>query len=215
MECHADRSPRLHTPKLHSMEVSGAYGARAAEYIQLFGEIEAAAEADRVAVLAWARGITGPVIDVGCGPGQWTHYLSVHGLDIEGIDPTPEFIEAAQRRYSGNRFRIGQAEHLDVEDGSLGGILAWYSLIHTDPVEIDAALTEFARSLCPSGSLALGFFEGPELLPFGHAVTTAYYWPLNLLSARVEEAGFIVTGAEARKDRGVRRQGLILAERRA
>jgi SAM-dependent methyltransferase len=196
-------------------EVSGAYGARSAEYIGLFGDIDAAAGADRDAVLAWARGITGPVIDVGCGPGQWTHYLSMHGLDVEGIDPTPEFVEAAQRRYSGDRFRIGQAEHLDVEDASLGGILSWYSLIHTDPVGIDVALREFARSLRLRGGLALGFFEGPELLPFDHAVTTAYYWPLDLLSARVEEAGFIVTGEQARTDPGVRRQGLILAERRA
>lgn len=197
-------------------EVSRAYGARSAEYIELFGEIDAAAEADRNAVLAWARGITGPIIDVGCGPGQWTHFLREHELDVEGVDPTPEFVVAAQRRYPGIRFRIGRAERLDVDAESLGGILAWYSLIHTDPELIDSALTGFARCVRPGGGLALGFFEGgPELTPFDHAVTTAYAWPLERLSARVEACGFTVTGADRRTDPGVRTHGFITAARRA
>lgn len=112
-------------------KVINAYGERSAEYIELFGTIDLASEADRTAVLAWARGVTGPIVDVGCGPGQWTHFLSEHDLTIEGVDPTPEFVAAAQRRCPGIRFRIGQAEHLDFTSESLGGILSWYSLIHS------------------------------------------------------------------------------------
>ncbi|WP_233437775.1 class I SAM-dependent methyltransferase [Agromyces laixinhei] len=114
----------------------------------------------------------------------------------------------------GRRFRIGQAEHLDVDDESLGGILAWYSLIHIDPALINSALTEFARGLRPGGGLALGFFEGPELASFDHAVTTAYYWPLELLSARIEACGFTVTGADRRTAPHARTHGFITAIRK-
>jgi len=193
--------------------VSAAYGARSAEYVDAFGGIDAAAEADRRALLAWAGGVTGPALDVGCGPGQWTAFLAERGLDIEGLDPTPEFVAAARLRHPAQRFRLGRAEELGVGDASLGGILAWFSLIHTHPEAIDVALREFARALAPAGSLALGFFEGPELEAFPHAVTTAYFWPLGLLAARVEDAGFTITEAQARTDPGVRRQGLILARR--
>lgn len=193
--------------------VTAAYGARAVEYIELFGGIEAAAEADRDAVLAWARGVSGPVIDVGCGPGQWTRFLADHGIDAEGLDTTPEFIAAARRRHPGIRFRLGQAEHLGVDDGSVGGILSWFSLIHTEPTLIDAALTEFARSLRPGGGLALGFFEGAQLEPFDHAVTTAYFWPLDVLAARVEACGFSIATTGRRNDPGVRTQGFITAVR--
>lgn len=196
-------------------KVAEAYSARSAEYIELFGGIDAAAEADRNAVLAWARGLTGRIIDVGCGPGQWTHFLSEHDLEIEGIDPTPEFVVASRRRYPDVQFQIGQAEHLGVEEETFGGILAWYSLIHTEPALIHSALTEFARCLRPDGGLALGFFEGPELIPFDHAVTTAYYWPLELLSARVEACGFTVTGTDRRADPGVRSHGLITAVKKS
>lgn len=194
-------------------EVREAYGARSAEYIDVVGGIESAAAADREAVLAWAREVTGPVVDIGCGPGQWTNYLSGNGVDIEGVDLTPDFIAAARRRYPGDRFRIGRAEDLEAEEASLGGVLSWYSLIHTEPGHIGVALTEFARCLRAGGGLALGFFEGPDLVPFDHAVTTAYYWPLELLSARVEEAGFTVTGTATRTISKTRRHGLILAVR--
>jgi SAM-dependent methyltransferase len=195
--------------------VRDAYAARAAEYISLFGSIEAAAEQDRESVLAWARGVNGRVIDIGCGPGQWTNYLSEQGVDIEGVDPVPEFITEARQRFPGVTYRIGRADRLGVEDAGLGGILSWFSMIHTDPDQVGALLAEFARCLLPGGGLAIGFCEGPELVPFDHAVTTGYFWPIDLLASQVERAGFLVTDTRTRTDPGVRRQGLIIARRRA
>ena len=195
--------------------VREAYAARAAEYASLFGSIEAAAEQDRRDVLAWARAVDGSIIDVGCGPGQWTHYLHERGVDIEGVDPVPELIDEAQQRYPGVDYRIGHAGQLEVEDASLGGVLAWYSLIHTDPDGIGELLTEFARCVCPGGSVAIGFFEGAELASFDHAVTTAYSWPVGLLSSRVEHAGFVVADVRTRTDPGARPHGAIIAVRRS
>ncbi len=195
-------------------QVRDAYAARAAEYITLFGSIDATAEQDRECVLAWASGLHGRILDVGCGPGQWTDYLSGQGFDVEGVDPVPEFIAEARRRHPGVAYRIGHAGRLGVEDASLAGVLAWYSLIHTAPDQIDALLAEFVRCIGPGGGLVIGFVEGPELAPFDHAVTTAYSWPIDALAARVEQAGFVVTGTHTRSDPGVRRHGAIVARRR-
>lgn len=193
--------------------VREAYSARAAEYAALFGAIEAADQRDRTRLLAWARGVDGPIVDVGCGPGQWTSYLAGQGVEIEGIDPVPAFVDEARRRYPGSTYRIGRADRLGVADATLGGVLAWYSLIHTDPDRIGLLLAEFARCVRAGGGLAIGFFEGPELAPFDHAVTTAYVWPLRLLSKQVERAGFAVIDTGTRTDPGVRRHGLIVARR--
>jgi ubiquinone/menaquinone biosynthesis C-methylase UbiE len=193
--------------------VRDAYAARAAEYISLFGSIEAAAKQDREYVLAWARAVNGRIIDAGCGPGQWTNFLHENGVDIEGVDPVPEFINEARRRYPDVAYRIGHADRLGVEGASLGGVLAWYSLIHTDPDQIGVVLKEFARCIRAGGSLAVGFFEGAELASFDHAVTTAYFWPVGLLSSRVEQAGFVVADVHARSDPGTRPQGAIIAQR--
>jgi hypothetical protein len=83
----------------------------------------------------------------------------------------------------GVRFRPGRAEELGVSDNSLGGVLAWYSLIHT----------------------------GPMLETFDHAVTTAWYWPVDMLRGKVEAAGFAVTHVESRSEPGSRAHGAITA----
>lgn len=193
--------------------VRAAYSVKASEYVAALGNIDHAAAPDLALVEHWARSIEGPVLDVGCGPGQWTQYLASLGVDAEGIDPVPELIESAQARYPGVRYRLGRAEALGVDECALGAVLAWYSLIHTDPDRIDAALTEFARCIWPGGGLLLGFFTGLKLEPFEHAITTAYYWPIDLLAGKVESVGFTVTHAETRTDPGARRHGAILATR--
>ncbi|SJN20343.1 methyltransferase [Mycetocola reblochoni REB411] len=190
-----------------------AYGARAAEYTERFGGIEAAAATDRRRVLEWARAVHGPVLDVGCGPGQWTAFLAEHGVEAAGIDPTPEFVAAARRLHPGMRYRLGHAESLAVADGALGGVLAWYSLIHIRPERIDDVLREFARALRPGGGLAIGFVEAPVGAAIDHAVTTAYAWPVPELSARVERAGFTVVSTERRTDPGARPHGSLTAMR--
>lgn len=193
--------------------VRGAYGARVEEYVAAVGGIDHVAEADLALVTRWALGIEGPVLDIGCGPGQWTHHLAGLGIDVEGVDPVPEFVAHATATYPGNRYRVGRAENLGAADGALGGVLAWYSLIHTAPERIGDALAEFARCIRPGGGLALGFFTGDAQSPFDHAVTTAYYWPVDLLAAEVAAAGFAVTHTESRTDRPDRAHGAILAVR--
>lgn len=193
--------------------VRNAYGLRVDEYVGVCGRIEHTVEPDRDFVLTWAKGVAGLVLDVGCGPGQWTQYLAGHGIDVEGIDPVPAFVEHARTTYPAARYRVGRAEALGVEDSSVDGVLAWYSLIHTDPDEIDAPLTAFARAIAPGGGLALGFFTGPRLETFAHAVTPGYTWPVDLLAAQVVAAGFIVTHSGARHDPGARPHGEVLATR--
>lgn len=194
--------------------VRTAYAARSAEYIALFGRVDQVAEIDRHFILAWALGLQGPVLDVGCGPGQWTHLLSAAGVDAEGVDPVPEFIDSARASYPSDRYRVGRAEDLGMDDAALAGVLAWYSLIHTEPELIDVLLAEFARCVRPGGGLALGFFAGARLEPFEHAVTTAYFWPVDLLAARVEAAGFTVTRTVTRAEVSARPHGALLATRR-
>lgn len=193
--------------------VTEAYGARAEEYREAVGRIEHAAPEDRDHVLAWAREVDGPVLDVGCGPGQWTNLLHENGVDVVGVDPTPAFVADAQARYPAARYRIGRAEDLGVPDRSLGGVLAWYSLIHTHPDHLTAPLAELVRCLRPGGSALLGFFLGPDGQAFDHAITTAYSWSVDGLAQRLDDAGLAVVDARTRTEPDARPQGVLVAER--
>lgn len=193
--------------------VGAAYGARAAEYTELLGSVEALAAQDRDTISAWGAGIDGPVLDAGCGPGHWTAFLQQLGVDAQGIDLTPEFIELARSRFPEARFRFGALESLPVADAALGGLLSWYSVIHTPPEDVPGILREFARVLRPGGSLLLGCFEGPGLEAFDHAVTTAYFWPVAEMRSELERAGFAVGSVRTRTDPGSRPHAEYVAER--
>lgn len=204
-------SPRVSEPETDL--VRSAYAERAAEYADLLGSIDATAEADRRLIAGWAHRCSGPVVDAGCGPGHWTAFLAETGSSIEGIDPVAEFVEIARATHPGLAFRVGSFE--DLTPSSWAGILAWYSLIHCDPSRLPSIIGTFRRALLPTGRLLLGFFEGPRLEPFDHAITTAWFWPVEQLATLIEEAGLTVVHVERRHDRGVRPHAAIEAVRSA
>ena len=193
--------------------VSAAYSRRAQEYIDLFGTMSAVHPSDRQLVATWASGIEGPVIDAGCGPGQWTNFLAGIGLTAHGVDQVPEFIERARHEYPDVRFEVETLEGLNCGSGTLGGVLAWYSVIHHEPDTIRVPLTEFHRALKPGGMLLVGFFEGAVVEQFNHAVIPAYRWPVEALSAEIEAIGFEVLESHVRKTTGQRPQAALIARR--
>lgn len=194
-------------------EVAEAYGARAAEYVELLGSVDAMHPSDRELIGTWGDQLVGAAIDAGCGPGHWTDFLARRGVDIRGVDLTPAFVEHARRRYPELRFATGSVDALDASDASLGGVLAWYSLIHHAPDAIGSALDEIARVLRPGGLLLIGFFVGPAVEPFEHAVTTAYRWPVADLSERLRASGFEIVESHTRTGIGYRPHGAIVARR--
>lgn len=191
--------------------VRRAYTARADDYIHVLGSIEATAQEDRQLIARWVASIDGLVLDVGCGPGHWTHFLHDTGAQVIGIDPVDRFIDSARRRYPEVAFRTGSAADLGEEDGSVAGVLAWYSLIHTPPERLGAAISALARALRPGGTALLGFFESPELAVVDHAVTPAWTWPVPELARRIARAGLAVTETHTRTDPGQRPHGAVVA----
>ncbi|MGB4137240.1 MAG: class I SAM-dependent methyltransferase [Microbacterium sp.] len=176
-------------------EIGAAYDARAAEYIALASGM---AVADVALITGWRDATPGRLLDAGCGPGQWTGLLHDGHRDAQGVDLSAEFIAAARRRHPCLAFEIASFRRLPFPDASFGGVLAWYSLIHTPPADLPEVLRELARVLTPGGGLLIGFFDGEAGEPFPHAVTTAYFWRADVLASPLEDAGFALTATESR-----------------
>ena len=107
--------------------VRDAYTERAPEYISMFGSVDKADEQDQRFIARWAKSLPGQVVDVGCGPGHWTAFLTSLGADAEGVDIVPAFVQEAKARFPGTLFRLASFTDLGIHDGQIGGILAWYS----------------------------------------------------------------------------------------
>ncbi|MFF6908177.1 class I SAM-dependent methyltransferase [Streptomyces sp. NPDC012389] len=122
-----------------------------------------------------------PLADVGCGTGRVTGHLHKLGLGVEvfGIDLAPGMLAEARRDHPGLRFEEGSMLGLDLPDGSLGGLLAWYSTIHVPDEELPRAFAEFHRVLAPGAPVQLGFQVGDEPLrmaeAWGHEISLVFH----------------------------------------
>jgi ubiquinone/menaquinone biosynthesis C-methylase UbiE len=173
------------------------YDAIAVEYAELFGVELSAYPWDRAFLDIVAALATGPVLDVGCGPGRVTGYLRDRGLDVSGVDPSPGMLAVARATHPDLTFTEGSMLALDVPDGSFGAVVAWYSTIHVTDAELPGAIAEFRRVLSPGGHLALAFQVGDEPLrvaePFGKPVTLEFHRRQpDAVTAMLESAGFEV-----------------------
>jgi SAM-dependent methyltransferase len=178
-----------------------SYDAIASLYADLFSDMLDTRPLERAMLAAFAELVRthGPVADLGCGPGHLTAHLRSLGLDVFGLSPA--MIALAREAHPDLRFEQGSMTALGLEDGVLGGVLAFYSVIHTPPAQVPAVFAEFFRVLAPGGHLLLGFFAGDDAEPreFDHKVTTAYRWSPSGMMDLLRQAGFAEVGRLVRE----------------
>jgi SAM-dependent methyltransferase len=140
----------------------------------------------------------GSVADLGCGPGHVAKYLHDQGARALGIDLSPEMIRWASQLNPGLEFRVGDIRSLDLPDGSLAGIVAFYSVIHFEPPELDLAFQEFRRVLAAGGIVLVAFHIGDHTVHldelWGRAVSLDFRFlvPKDVV-ASLHSASFAVT----------------------
>ncbi|MCU1626417.1 MAG: bioC1 [Pseudonocardia sp.] len=199
-----------------------AYDTVAAEYAEHFrGELDRKPQ-DKAILGAFAELVraNGPVLDVGCGPGDALAHLRTRGVKVFGVDLSPGMVDVARWANPGVRIDVGSMTALDRPDGALGGLVAWYSIIHIPPEELPAVFAEFHRVLVPRGHLLLAFQVGDEPLhfdeAFGHAVDLDFR---RLRPDRVADvladAGFDVLARTVREPVGAEtaEQAFVVARR--
>ncbi|WP_274919358.1 class I SAM-dependent methyltransferase [Streptomyces sp. WZ-12] len=181
----------------HQDETGAAYDGVVELYASLF--------ADRLETQPFSRNMIGTfaelvratgnlrAVDVGCGPGHLTAMLHELGLEAAGFDLSPGMVDHARRANPALRFDEARMESLPIDDDTVGGVLAHYSMIHTPPGELPALLAEQVRVLAPGGLLLVPFFatDGPEPVRFDHKVTPAYSWPVDQFAELLTGAGLV------------------------
>jgi SAM-dependent methyltransferase len=201
---------------------AAAYDAAADRYAEFVQGELSEPPLDRAVLTAFAEHVRaaggGLVADVGCGEGRIGAHLTGLGLDVAGFDLSPALTGIARERFPGIAFQTASMHALPLAEGSLGGMVSWYSLIHADPGDLPGYFTEFSRVLRPGAPLLAAFFEaaGEPVTGFDHKVTPAYRWPLNQLASLARDAGFAEVGRMSREpgDRERFRRGHLLMHRR-
>lgn len=178
-----------------------SYDAVAADYADRFRDELVPRPLDRAMLAAFAEFVraaaAGPVADVGCGTGRVTAMLADLGLQVSGIDLSPLMVATARREHPGLRFEVGSMLALDLPDGALGGVLAWYSTIHVPDDRLPEVFAEFRRVLAPGGYVLLGFQAGDEPVhmteALGHPISLDFHLRRpDQMAALLGQAGLAV-----------------------
>jgi SAM-dependent methyltransferase len=109
-----------------------------------------------------------PVLDAGCGRGEFLSLLREAGVEARGIDSDPEMV--AFSRGDGLDVTEGDAiaELERLEDGSLGGIFAAQLVEHLAPATLLRFLQLGAQKLRPGGLLVAETINPLSLVALGH-----------------------------------------------
>ena len=116
----------------------------------------------RARVLDLLAGLTGNVLDAGCGPGAMTQEILDAGCEFWGVDGSPRMIAAGQQRFGGfarAHFAVADVTALPFPAGTFEAALC-VGVIDRVPRPA-AVIAELGRVLKPHGILVMAF---PNLL---------------------------------------------------
>jgi SAM-dependent methyltransferase len=143
----------------------------------------------------FAAGLTGSVIDAGCGPGYAAAELAAAGLPVLGVDRSAAMIDIARRRCPQARFTVADMFVLPVPDSSVAAVCSWYSIVHTPAADLPRLFGEFRRVLTEGGRVLLAFQTSAPTLQlssaFGYDVDLRFLrHDVEVVLGALTDAGF-------------------------
>jgi O-antigen chain-terminating methyltransferase len=140
------------------------------------------------------RDLPGPVVDLGCGRGEFLDLLKAAGINAYGVDRHPEMVDLCREK----GFDVREADALDhlatIPSGTLGGVFSAQMIEHLELRDVPRFFDLAADVLAPAGRLIVETVNPESLFVFAGAfyVDLGHLRPLHALTLRflAEKAGF-------------------------
>ena len=181
--------------------VRSSYDAVAGKYETRFLDELRAKPRDRELLERFAAAVNDPVVEIGCGPGQIGAFVGARGRSVFGLDLSTRMAALAHGRL--DAALVADMRALPFPAARLGGLVAFYSVIHVRRAELGAVLAEFHRVLRPGGRVLFSAHAGDHEVELDELIGEpvhigATFFELDELLAATESAGFEVALAERR-----------------
>jgi ubiquinone/menaquinone biosynthesis C-methylase UbiE len=178
-------------------KVENVYDAVAEEYAETFSGEHEKKPRDQEILHRFSQeiGDRRPIWDFGCGPGQTTAYLKNLGIEISGLDLSGKILEQARALHPEIPFRKGNILDLDFRDASIGGVVAFYAIVHFTQEQVGTAFREVFRVLQPGGLFLLTYHIGDETMHIdeflGKRVDVDFmFFNTDFISTCLRDSGF-------------------------
>jgi SAM-dependent methyltransferase len=146
----------------------------------------------------------GHVVELGAGPGHVAAYLAARGVDVSALDLSSAMVDEAKRLFPVLQAVVGDMLDLPYTNGSLAGVVAFYSIIHFSDEQLELAFSEMARVLRTGGYVALAFHVGDETVHREQwwdmpVVLDSRFLQVDLITRLLAKAGLEVISSEERE----------------
>jgi len=144
-----------------------------------------------------------PVVDLGCGRGEFLELLRASNVEARGIDLDTEMVEHCRAK----GLTVEQRDALEylsgLPDNSLGGIFAAQVVEHLPAFDLVRLVREACRTLQPSGALVIESVNPESLMTFAEFyIDPTHVRPYHpqAISWLFEQAGFSAVEVELSVD---------------
>lgn len=134
-----------------SKTVLNVFDSMAQEYIDYFGDDWEFIDEIKEFASHFKDGQT--ILDLGCGSGYITNYLSNLNLNAIGIDFSPKMINIAKKRYPKLQFLLDNFINIEehFEENSVDGLIALYSIYFIPKEQLENVMSSLSKVLKNGG----------------------------------------------------------------
>lgn len=100
------------------------------------------------------------ILDIGCGPGQYSIYFHKRGFNVKGVDFSENMVSIAKKLCDKVEFEIQDMRNLNFEDSFFDALWVCSSFVHIPKKDVTPVLNEFKRILKPDGVLFINAVIG-------------------------------------------------------
>jgi len=183
--------------------VKDDYNAIADTYAKCYSEIEyCKTYIDKFVTSLFGK----TILDIGCGAGQITDYLTQKGFKVVGIDFSQELLKIARENYPKSKFILADICEYEQKE-QVYGIITKDVLFHIPDKNLIQVLQKFRRLLKKNGNLCI-IMDMPkeageqifiEELDDKYQIYYNYLTP-EKLKQMLEKAGFLIDSIQIVKD---------------
>lgn len=135
-----------------------------------------------------------PVLDIGCGRGEFLELLTEAGVEASGVEVDPELVDEATRRHLKVELGDGVGALAAVPDASLGGIVLIQVVEHLSAQDVVDVVALAYDKIRPGGLMVCETVNPQSLYVFAHSfyVDPTHARPVHpaYLSFLFREVGF-------------------------
>lgn len=140
---------------------------------------------------------SGLILDIGCGPGQFSKYCMEKGFRVIGIDFSSNMINKATKMVPNGIFCVMDMRNLGFELIKFDGLLVAYSFLHIEERSIVPALKGFYSVLKPDSVMSIMLKEGEGEVSLQSALNETVFfntrlWKIDDITKYLNKAGFDV-----------------------